>query len=651
MSNTTPNAKKKAYDATALVVLGALFIALIVVSTFLFRGWRIDLTENRLYTVAPGTKRVLSNLEEPINLYFFFSQESSRDVPAIRAYAQRVRELLEEMAQRSNGKVRLSVVDPQPFSEDEDRAGQFGLQSVPIGAQGQSLYFGLAGTNSTDGKQVIGFFQPDKEEFLEYDVASMIYKLANPKRPTVGLISSLPMEASFDQRTGQMREGWAVLSHLREMYTVQSLQPDIKAIDKSIDVILVVHPKDLSPTLSYAIDQFVMRGGKLMAFVDPMAEQDAAGNPMAGGDGNRTSTLGALFTAWGVDYDATKVVGDAALALSVSTRQGQPPSRHLAVLALPRDRLNNKDVITSTLNNINMWSVGALKPSANATSTFEPLLTSSKQAALIGADKFAFLSDPQTLLDGFTPSGEEYVIAARISGKLASAYPNGAPSEGSQAQNPLLAAINKDEHLKESSGNANIIVVADTDMLADMMWLRQQNLFGQRYAVAWANNGDFVANSLDNLAGSSDLISVRGRQSFFRPFTHVDALRQRADQQLRATEQKLNRELQETEQKLMQLQAGRQDQASLTLTSEQEQELSRFQQERTRVRKELREVRRSLDVDINRLGAWLKVINIGLIPFLLSIAAIAIAVRRTRKLKVSRADSVTGAATRTHVTN
>jgi ABC-type uncharacterized transport system involved in gliding motility auxiliary subunit len=645
MSNTTSNTKKKAYDATALVVLGALFIALIVVSTFLFRGWRIDLTENRLYTVAPGTKRVLSNLEEPINLYFFFSQESSRDVPAIRAYAQRVRELLEEMAQRSDGKVRLSVIDPQPFSEDEDRAGQFGLQSVPIGAQGQSLYFGLAGTNSTDGKQVIGFFQPDKEEFLEYDVASMIYKLANPKRPTVGLISSLPMEASFDQRTGQMREPWAVLSHLREMYTVQSLQPNIKAIDKSIDVLLVVHPKDLSPTLSYAIDQFVMRGGKLMAFVDPMAEQDASGNPMAGGDGNRSSTLGALFTAWGVDYDATKVVGDAALALEVLSRPDQPPSRHLAVLALPRDRLNDKDVITSSLNKIQMWAVGALKPSANAKSTFEPLLTSSKQAALIGADKFAFLSDPQTLLDGFIPSGEEYVIAARVSGKLTSAYPNGAPGDGG-AQNPLLAAINNGEHLKESSGNANVIIVADTDMLADMMWLRQQNLFGQRYAVAVANNGDFVANALDNLAGSSDLISVRGRQSFIRPFTRVDELRQRADQQLRVTEQKLNRELQETEQKLMQLQAGRQDQASLTLTPEQEQELNRFQQERTRVRKELREVRRTLEVDIDRLETILRIINIGLIPLLLSVAAIAIAVRRKRKLKASRTDSAaTGAAT------
>jgi len=635
MTTPTQAVKKKAYDATALAILGISFIALIVVSTFLFRGWRIDLTESRLYTIAPGTKRVLANLEEPINLYFFFSEEPSREVPAIRAYAQRVRELLEEMAQRSDGKVRLSVVDPQQFSEDEDRAAQFGLQAAPIGAQGQSLYFGLAGTNSTDGKQVIGFFQPDKEEFLEYDVASMIYKLANPKRPIVGLISSLPMEPSFDQRTGQMRDGWAVLTHLRDMYDVRSLQPDIKAVGKDIDVLLVVHPKNLSPTLSYAIDQYVMRGGKLMAFIDPMAEQDAAGNPLAGGDGNRSSALEPMLSTWGVDYDATKVVGDAGLALAVSTRPGQQPSRHLAVLAAPKDRLNNKDVVTSTLNNINMWSVGALKPSTNAKTKFEPLIKSSRQAALLSADKFTFLSDPQTLLDGFTPSGDEYAIAARISGKLASAYPSGAPAQG---QNPLLAAVNDGEHLKESAGEANVIIVADTDLLADMLWLRQQNLFGQRYAVAWANNGDFVANALDNLAGSSDLISVRGRQSFFRPFSRVDELRQRADQQLRAKEQELNRELQETEQKLMQLQAGRTDQASLTLTPEQEAELNRFQQERAQVRKELREVRRSLDVGINRLGAWLKVINIGLIPLLVSVAALAVALRRKRKLKASRSD-------------
>jgi ABC-type uncharacterized transport system involved in gliding motility auxiliary subunit len=570
---TSMPSKKKTYDASALAILAVLFIAIIVAATFIFRGWRIDLTQNRIYTIAPGTKSVLSNLDEPINLYFFFSEDASRDVPQIRAYAQRVREMLEEMAQRSKGKLHLSVINPQPFSDDEDRATQFGLSPAPIGNGNQQLYFGLAGTNSVDGKQVIGFFQPEKEEFLEYDIASLIYKLAHPKHPTIGLLSSLPMDASFDQNTGQMREGWAVMSQLHEMYAIKPLQPSIKNIDKDIDVLMVVHPKNLSPDTLYAIDQYVLRGGKLLAFVDPHSEQDAAGNPMSGGDGNRSSTLGPLFTAWGIDYDTSKVVGDAELALSVATRQGQAPTRHLGVISLTRDFVNRKDVITSTLDSINLLAAGTIKQHENkdgkSTITFEPLLTSSKKAALIPADKFQFLGDPQTLFDGFQPTGEQYTIAARISGKLPSAFPNGAPNgaAGNESSgNKLVGALQGNEHLKESTSDTNVIVVADTDLLADMMWVRMQNVFGQRYAVAWANNGDFVSNMLDNLAGSSDLISIRGRQSFFRPFTRVDDLRQQADSKLRAKEQELNKELQETESKLTQLQATRSDKGSMTLS-------------------------------------------------------------------------------------
>ena len=633
-TSTPHGGKKRAYDSSALLALAALFIALMVLTTFLFRGWRIDFTENRLYTIAPGAKNVLANLDEPINLYFFFSQEASRDIPTLRAYAQRVRELLEEMTQRSNGKLRLSVVDPQPFSDDEDRAAQYGLQAAPVGNLGQQLYFGLAGVNSTDGKQVISFFQPDKEEFLEYDVVSLIHKLAHPKRPTIGLISSLPMEESFDQATGRMREGWAVLSQLREMYTVKSLQADAPTIDQDVDVLMLVHPKNLAPDALYAIDQYVMRGGKVVAFVDPVSEQDAAGNPMMGGSGNRSSDLAPLLHAWGVEYDPNQVVGDAARALAVATRQGQAPVRHLAVLSLPRDSLNSNDIITSKLDSINLWSVGALKKREGASVQFEPLLTSSAQAALLPASKFMFLGDPQSLLDGFTPTGEKYAIAARITGKVASAYPDGPPGDSGNA---LVNALNnKSAHLKESSGDANLAIVADADMLADMMWLRTQTLFGQRYAVAWANNGDFVGNMLDNMAGSADLISIRGRQSFFRPFTYVDKLRQRADSQLRAKEQELNQELQQTEQKLTQLQSARADQGSLSLTPEQEKEVTRFQQERARVRKELRDVRRSLDLGITRLGTALKIVNIGLIPLALIIAAVVVAMRRRRRLSASR---------------
>src|SRR5688572_11360540 len=281
MSGLTTKLGGRTRGAGALVALAALFIGLTMLFTFLLRGARIDLTESKLYSLAPGTERIVGSLDEPINLYFFFSQEASGESARLRAYAQRVRELLEEMAQRSGGKLRLSVIDPEPFSEEEDRAAEFGLSAVPVGARGEALYFGLAGTNSTDGREVIGFFQPDKEEFLEYDVASLIYKLGHTKRPTVGLISGLPVDAAFDQQTGRMQEGWASISQLRELLNVQTLGADIQAVPEGIDVVLLIHPRELSPATQYAIDQFVMRGGKLLAFIDPQSENDPVAAQMA----------------------------------------------------------------------------------------------------------------------------------------------------------------------------------------------------------------------------------------------------------------------------------------------------------------------------------------------------------------------------------
>ena len=641
-NNTSPRPMGKTFSgATALVALAVLFIGLTILITFVFRGARIDLTESSLYSIAPGTSRILKGLDEPVNLYFFFSQEASSQSPPLRAYAQRVRELLEEMAQRSGGKLRLSIVDPQPFSEDEDRATEFGLQAVPLGGRGENLYFGLAGTNSTDGREVIGFFQPDKEEFLEYDVASLIYKLGNTKRPTVGLMSGLPVDASFDQQTGRMQEGWASISQLRELLNVQTVAPDIQAVPEGIDVLMLIHPRELSPPTQFAIDQFVMRGGKLLAFIDPQAENDPMAAQMAQQMGGamppRSSSLGVLLDAWGVTYDSTKILGDRELGLTVSLRQGEPPSQHIAIVGFNHDSMDRKDVVTATLDSINVMTAGALAKKPDAKITLEPLIQSSAQSEMLPAGKLAFLADSQSLLDGFKPTGERYIVAARIHGKLPSAFPNGAPApaEGSPAAPPAAA-------LKESKGDANVIVVADTDILADPLWIRTQNVFGQRLATAWANNGDFVSNAVDNLAGSSDLISIRGRQSFFRPFTRVEELRRRADDQLRAKEKELDAELKETESKLSGLEAGRGAQSSMTLSPEQEAELTRFQHERVRIRKELRDVRRSLDLEIERLGTRLKALNIALIPVLLAIGAIALAITRRRKLRAGRAAAHTG---------
>ena len=626
--------------ATALIALAVLFIGLTILITFVFRGARVDLTESNLYSIAPGTERILKGLEEPVNLHFFFSQEASSQSPPIRAYAQRVRELLEEMAQRSGGKLRLNVIDPQPFSEDEDRATEFGLQSVPIGARGEAMYFGLAGTNSTDGREVIGFFQPDKEEFLEYDVASLVYKLGHTKRPAVGLISGLPVDASFDQQTGRMQEGWASIGQLRELLNVQTLAPDIQSVPETIDVLMLIHPREMSPATQFAVDQFVMRGGKLLAFIDQQSENDPMAAQMAQQMGGamppRSSSLGPLLDAWGLTYDSTKILGDRELGLTVSLRQGEPPSQHIAIVGFNRDSMDRKDVVTATLDSINVMTAGVLGKKEGTKITLEPLIQSSAQSALLPATKLAFLADSQSLLEDFKPTGERYTIAARIHGKLPSAFPNGAPTPAAPSPAAQPAA------LQESKGDANLIIVADTDILADPLWIRTQNVFGQRLATAWANNGDFIANAVDNLAGSSDLISIRGRQSFFRPFTRVDELRRRADDQLRAKEKELDGELKETETKLSALEAGRGAKSSMTLSPEQEAELTRFQQQRVRIRKELRDVRRSLDLEIERLGTRLKVLNIALIPALLAVGAVGLAITRRRKLRAGRAAAHTG---------
>ena len=619
----------KVYGVGALIALAVLFIGITILLTFLLRGARLDLTESKLYSIAPGTQRILESLQEPVNLYFFFSQEASSESPPLRAYAQRVRELLEEMAQRSSGKLRLTVIDPQPFSEDEDRATDFGLQAVPLGTHGESLYFGLAGTNSTDGREMIPFFQPDKEEFLEYDVASLIHRLAHPKRAKIGLMSTIPVDASFDPQSGGMRPGWASIGQLRELFDVQTVATDIASIATDIDTLLVIHPRDLSPKTLYAIDQFVMRGGKLIAFMDPQSENDPMAAQMAqmgGMMGGRSSTLGPLLDAWGVSYDPGQVLGDRELGLTVSLSAGQPPSQHIAIIGFNRSSMDSKDVVTSALDSINVMTGGALMKKEGATVGFEPLIQSSTNAALLPAIKVAFLPNSDALLDGFKATGERYALAARIHGKLKSAFADGAPEGATPG-----------EGLKETAQDANVILVADTDMLADPLWVRSQNVFGQRVVVAWANNGDFLANALDNLSGSADLISIRGRQSFFRPFTKVDDLRRRADDRLRETERQLDQELRETEQKLTQLQAGRANQDDLALTPEQEAELTRFQQERARIRKDLREVRRTLDVEIKGLGTKLKLLNILLMPVLIAAAAIALAVTRRRKLRAGRA--------------
>jgi ABC-type uncharacterized transport system involved in gliding motility auxiliary subunit len=619
-----------------LIALAVLFLGVVMLSNVGLRGMRVDLTQNKLYTLSPGTQQVLAELKEPVNLYFYFSREAAaKQAPLVMPYATRVREFLEELAARAGGKIHLRIVDPQPFSDDEDRAAEYGLQSLQAGG-GDALYFGLAGTNSTDGRSVIPSFQADREEFLEYDVAKLVNELGTPKKPVIGLMSSLGLQGQFNPMTGQMGEPWPILTQLQELFTVRTLTADVDHVDKDVDVLMLVHPKGLAPKTLYAIDQFVMRGGRVLLFLDPNAGADTSGqdpsNPLAGAMANHSSDLAPLLAAWGVDYDPTKVIGDLQRGLEVRTSMQSPPIRHIGILGLGHDDMNQKDVVSASLDKINLATAGSLAAHPGAKTTFEPLLLSSTSAAPIPALRFNALTDPATLRDGFKPTGIRYALSARVTGPVESAFPQGAPPDQKAAAGPPAA------HLAKSTSPANIVIIADTDLLMDYMWVQTREVFGQHVAQAFANNGDLVANILDNLSGSSALISVRGRATFSRPFERVEALRRQADDRLRGKALELQAELQQTETKLTELQSKRNDQSSLMLSPEQEAELKRFVAEKARVRKELRETQRGLDVDINRLNSWLKVINIAVAPLCVAVAGVVIlALRRRRRTSVSGA--------------
>jgi ABC-type uncharacterized transport system involved in gliding motility auxiliary subunit len=622
--------KRSTLGGGALLALALLFIGLTLLFNYALRGWRLDLTQNHLYTTAPGTDRILKNIKEPINLYFYYSEKAANQIPQLKTYGTRVREFLEELQARSNGNVRVHVIDPQPFSEDEDRATELGVKSAPVGATGAQFFFGLAGTNSTDGHAAIEFFDPNKGQFLEYDVMKLVYTLANPKKPVVAWLSTIPMGEGFDQRSGQMRPAWAIYQQAEQLFDVRQIEPTATKIDPDVSALVIVHPKGLSPATQWAIDQYALRGGHILLFVDPVAEADPAGagdqqNPMAALGADKSSHFNALLTAWGVNFNPKLVVADRARALSVSMHEGEPPQQNLGILGLDSSSFNANDVVTAGLSNVNVATAGFLTPIKGATTKFESILQSSAEAEPMPAERFAMAFDPSTLRDGFKPTGQRYTIAARVTGNVKTMFPAGPPTGVTLAPGQTA--------LKESVKPLNLIVFADTDMLSDFMWVHEQNFFGQQVAQAFASNGDIVLNSLDNLSGSADLISVRGRASFNRPFERVEALRRVADDRFRAKEQELEQQLRDTEEKLEALQSKRSDKSAIILTPEQEKELDNFQDEKVSIRKQLRAVRAGLDAEINGLGNELKILNIVVAPFVFAIAVLLFGLwRRQRRL-------------------
>lgn len=593
----------KSNSTKLLMLLTIFFLGSIIISqSGLFSHARLDMTENKLFTLNQGTKNILKNIDENVHIKVYFSDEATHNIPVLRTYKNTVMDLLNEMKRYAGSKLVVSLIDPKSFSPEEDEASQFGLQALPVGDGGDNVFFGLVGQNALDGTEIIPFLQPDRESFLEYDIAQLINGLNHPDKKVIGIMSSIEVQEKFDPTKGQI-PAQVFVTQLQKDYQIKMIESNSESLSDDIDVLMLIHPKDLSDKSLFAIDQFVMKGGRLMVFVDPMANAEVVTpdpqNPMAAYQADKSSNINKLFAAWKVKFDPKKVVLDDKYALSIQTRQGSRPQRHLAFLALKDEAFNHQDIITRDLDSINLASAGYFE-----SDNLQAILKSSNDASTTSTDALKFLMDPSSLFKNFKPENKNFILAGRLTGSIHTAFPEGI--DGSD-KTKLVSEI----------ADPKIVLFADVDLLFDQMWVRSQNFFGRKVFSAFADNGNMITNLLDNMAGSPDLINIRGRKNSTRPFDKVIELQKESDKKFREQENVLKQRLRETEGKLNKIQQEKGQQNRMIMSPEQEQELKKFQNEKLEVRKKLREVRRNLDKDIKNLGTNLKIINIGLIPLLI----------------------------------
>ena len=647
------------FSATGLLTVAvALLVSVGLISAL--PSIRIDLTEDDLFSLADGTRNIVSGLEEPIELLFFYSESATEDQPQIRSYGTRVQELLREIVIASGGNLVLSIVDPEPFSEEEDLATQYGVQPVPVTQGGQGIYFGLVAVELDNEKapalrvsETMPLIRPDQEQFLEYEFMQLVTRVANPDLKVVGLLTTLDIDGGFDPMTGQATQQWMITDYIRQLYDLRRIETDTEIIEEDVDILMIVHPEGLSEQTLYAIDQHVMRGGETFVFLDPTADsmvsRSERGSMIPAG---MRSDLPGLLEAWGVDYASDKVLTDNTLALRVQMGQGSRPVAHIGMIGANRTALAGDDIITRRLENLNLSSVGALAPRDGATTRFEPLIQSSSDAMLMNASLLEDVLDPSVLFDEFVSANERYTIAARVSGVISSAFPEGRPVSGNAAADTSEEEIEADDdndsgeariekassdsdtmeaHLSQTSGETNILLFADTDVLTDRLWVQVAQFMGQRIPQPYANNGDFVINALDNLSGGADLVSIRSRGRYSRPFERVVKLQREADDRLRTEEAALLERLAETEEQLAALNTDEGGQLLGQLTPEIQTEIDRFNAELLDTRRSLRDVQFQLTADIEALGSNLKWFNTAAIPMLLTVIALFMSLTRARR--------------------
>ena len=636
--------KHKKFETLLYSAVGVVVMFVVIVAVNLIVGsarTRLDLTADKLYTLSPGTKSILQKLDTPVEVRFYFSQSESRVPSDIRTYASQVEDLLEEFREVSNGKVQIRRIDPKPDTDAEESAQADGIEPQPTGPLSpENYYFGLV-VSLDPQKAALPFLQPSRERLLEYDLARALGSVVSTNKPVVGVMTSLPMFGTpanpMMMRMGQQGQGqrpWVFISELKRDYEVRQVQMDTDKIDDAIQILIVAHPKEITDKAQFALDQFVLRGGKLLALLDAMCIIDKPqqpNNPLAGMMPGGGSSLDKLLKAWGLAFDSTKVVGDLSTTRELAFQENQRPQPMPTWLFLNPEGINREDVVTSQLDNLLLPSAGTFSGTPATGLQQTVLLHTSKKSQLVDGMTAQFSG--QKIMDEFKSSGTEYALAIRLKGKFKTAFPEGKPAAPAPdaADEKKDAPKPADTSLKESKTDGVVILMGDVDFIYDNFCVQVDRMFG----VARPINGNLglVQNMVEQLSGDVNLVGTRSRGALRRPFTVVQRMQAEAEEQFRDKIRQMNEDLAKTQEQLNELQTKKEPGQKLILSTEQQAKIQEFQAKKRKTERDLRDLRKNLRQEIDSLENRLKWVNIAAVPLLVAAAGIALALIRKQRTK------------------
>ncbi len=623
------------FSAVGVAVMLLIILAVNLIASAFKR--RVDMTENNLYTLSPGTRAILKKLDSPVEIRFYYSKNETRVPPEFQNLARAVDDLLTELQQAAKGNVVIKKFDPQPDSETEDIANLDGVEGQPL-QTGEKFYLGLC-VSLDPLKAAIPFISPDRDKLLEYDLARAISQVLSTNKPVIGVMTALPVSGQpmnpMMARMGQQgQDPWAFMIELKRDFEVKQLSLDVEKIDGEIKVLLVIHPKDLKDSAQYALDQFVMRGGKLVACLDAMCLADANRQnpmmPMPGGPSN----LDKLLKAWGVNFETTKVIADMNLARKLRTRQNAPPETMPNLLFLTDKSINKEEVVASQLNELLFAFPGHFTGTPVNGLKQTILLTSSTNAQPV--EGFMAQMSPAKIIEDFKGEGKKFTLAMRLEGKFKTAFPEGKPeakADDAEKKDDKKPEDKAKDTLKECKENNAVVLIGDTDWLSDQFSVQIGNFFGQKIIQPFNGNLSLIQNLVEQMAGDQNLIAVRSRATPNRPFTVVQEMQAKAEARSKEERNKLQKEANEANQKISELQGKKEPGQRFIMSKEQQEEYERFKQKRAVANKRLKEINRELRRDVESLKFWTKVANIAAVPIVVTVLGIALGISRKQKTK------------------